>query len=1070
MKTKVIYILLTLLTILNSIAQEIPRIKVGKEEIKVRKIAIKTEIIGNIATTTYDMSFFNPNDRILEGELIFPLGENQSVYRFALEINGNLREAVVVEKEKARVAFESTVRNKIDPALLEKGQGNNYKARIYPIPARGYKRVVIGFQQKLAINNEAYYYKLPFNFKQKLESFSLSIKVLDQKNKPSIRNGEIPEFTYNTVSGVYYTNIKRRKQQVNQPVLIKIPLNTKEGKIIANKSFFYIAKNLKIKRKAQKLEENITIHWDASLSRKNRKNVSEYALLKAYFSKINNCRVKLVVFGTRIREEKYFNVKNGNWAALKEKLNTIIYDGGTSFEFLKTYKDRSKLDIIFTDGLNTLEDFEISFAKKTFIVNSSSSAKHLILKDKANRSGGDYINLNQSSVEKAIQKFTESKLQFLGTNYDSNEIEIYPKKGSIIDDNFSLVGKGNIIGKKIKVYVGIQNKITKTLEFNIEKENIRDNFIAKMWAQSKLNVLSLNKEHNEKEIMELSKTYQVISPFTLLLILDRIEDYVTHEIVPPIELQDQYYKQLALKVNNKKDQLARLEQQLFNGYSNFFKLYDKEYKLTETSRKDRNNSRNRITEGVITEVERSVEVTDGEFFVSGVVSDKTGPLPGVQVMVKGTSRGIETDFDGNYSVKVKTGDSLIFSFVGMKTMEKVIGNTNGVNVILASDDVLEEVVIVGYGTTNQDEEVEELVAPAVMSQAMEISSSESDNGFKRRVTNKIGRSRQVNNNSLATNDLEIDANFKSFEKKRITLKGWNPKTPYLEKLRTINTTKEAYSEYLKLRKKYGSSPSFYIDVADFFKNRKEQKIAVQILTNVAELEVDNYELLKALAYKFEAYELYDYAVFIYKEVLKLRPEDIQSYRDLALAYEHVNEYQKSVDLLYQIVNGELLVKDTNRRFSGLEGIALVELNRMIELYGKKIQTAHFNTKYLKKLTADIRVLIDWNHNDTDIDLWVIDPNGEKCYYSHKETKIGGLMSEDMTRGFGPEQFLLKKALKGSYSVKVKYYGSTQQKISGPTFLKITTFKNYGKKNELKFTELVRLKNVSDILDLGNVEF
>ena len=80
------------------------------------------------------------------------------------------------------------------------------------------------------------------------------------------------------------------------------------------------------------------------------------------------------------------------------------------------------------------------------------------------------------------------------------------------------------------------------------------------------------------------------------------------------------------------------------------------------------------------------------------------------------------------------------------------------------------------------------------------------------------------------------------------------------------------------------------------------------------------------------------------------------------------------------------------------------------------------------------------------------------------------MSDDMTDGFGPEQFVLKKALKGNYQIQVKYYASNQQKISGPTFLKITTFKHYGYKNEIKKTQLVRLTKVDEVLDIGKLIF
>ncbi len=88
--------------------------------------------------------------------------------------------------------------------------------------------------------------------------------------------------------------------------------------------------------------------------------------------------------------------------------------------------------------------------------------------------------------------------------------------------------------------------------------------------------------------------------------------------------------------------------------------------------------------------------------VSGNVSDESGPLPGATVLKKGTTFGTETDFDGNYSLKAKAGDILVFSFVGMKTVERVVGTSNRINIVLENDSsLLEEVVVVGYGTTTK---------------------------------------------------------------------------------------------------------------------------------------------------------------------------------------------------------------------------------------------------------------------------------------------------------------------------------------------------------------------------------
>ncbi|HEX9826159.1 MAG TPA: TonB-dependent receptor [Flavobacteriaceae bacterium] len=86
--------------------------------------------------------------------------------------------------------------------------------------------------------------------------------------------------------------------------------------------------------------------------------------------------------------------------------------------------------------------------------------------------------------------------------------------------------------------------------------------------------------------------------------------------------------------------------------------------------------------------------------VSGTVTDLSNlPLPGVNVIVKGSQRGTSTDFDGNYSISVSPGEILVFSYIGFKTKEIEIGNNNSYNVSLEADNSqLDEVVVIGYGT------------------------------------------------------------------------------------------------------------------------------------------------------------------------------------------------------------------------------------------------------------------------------------------------------------------------------------------------------------------------------------
>ncbi|MGC1514223.1 MAG: TonB-dependent receptor [Maribacter sp.] len=85
--------------------------------------------------------------------------------------------------------------------------------------------------------------------------------------------------------------------------------------------------------------------------------------------------------------------------------------------------------------------------------------------------------------------------------------------------------------------------------------------------------------------------------------------------------------------------------------------------------------------------------------VTGVVTDQNGmPLPGVSVVVVGTTNGTQTDFDGNYSIVAEVDQKLRYSYIGQKTVRRTVGSPSNINVQMEDDaEALEEVVVVAYG-------------------------------------------------------------------------------------------------------------------------------------------------------------------------------------------------------------------------------------------------------------------------------------------------------------------------------------------------------------------------------------
>ena len=297
----------------------------------------------------------------------------------------------------------------------------------------------------------------------------------------------------------------------------------------------------------------------------------------------------------------------------------------------------------------------------------------------------------------------------------------------------------------------------------------------------------------------------------------------------------------------------------------------------------------------------------------------------------------------------------------------------------------------------------------------------------------------------------------------IQLKRATPNAPYFARFRDASDN-DLYRVYLDERPAYINSTTFFLDAADAFFEKGLAALGVRVLSNLAEMELENRHILRILGYRLMQAGQAKLAIPVLAWVIELAPNEPQSYRDLGLAYAADRQWQKATDNLNEVV-----MCPWQGRFPEIELTALDELNAIVATADTVLDTSRIDTRLIRNLPLDLRVVLSWDADNTDIDLWVTDPNGEKSFYGNRMTYQGGRMSQDYTGGYGPETFSLKRAKPGKYKVEANFYGYNQQIVAGATTLQLKLTTRFGTPAQQEQTVTLRLKGKREVVMVGEFE-
>jgi hypothetical protein len=953
----------------TSVAWRAPVLQVAGAEqpIRLTSLQVDVEVSGGAAQTRVQMVFFNPNQRILEGKLRFPLAPGQVVSGFALDVDGRLRAAVPVEKARAQQVFEDIARRRVDPGLLETTIGNNYELRVYPL-LPGKTRTV----ELRIVESAAGRLQIPLAYADRVESLALSLRAPGAASAPELLAPAALglRFERQPGGGFRALAVAANVALPKEPITLRMPAGGNAAAVAVEprdgQIYFTLEVPVPQRTAPRPLPRTVQIVWDASGSGAERRIDRELALLDAYFAAVRDTTVQLVRVADVATTPLRFDVRGGDWRALRRALESTVYDGASNLGAVR-HDGVSQEILWFSDGLaNYGAPWRLAFAVPVYAINSAASSDSAALQALADATGGRSIDL----VAMARQGASDALLRRGSTLVGIDALgarDVVVQSQSVAAGR--LVAAGVLTADDAEVTLRIRDAsgAVTTRVVPVHARAPASSLAALQWARLTLASLEGEARTHKVRIREIGKRFGLATRETSLIVLEQVEDYVRNDIEPPTELRAAYDR-IAANVAKRRveSDTARLAQ-------------------------------------VVRRFEARVAWWNRDF----PKGDQPPPL-------------------------------------AVAKAEPTSANAVGA-VSMLRDERRQRT----DAPQHQNKDAERAgapapsAAPAVPAGQARFGAIENDKGV---VDSLAKKSAESVNAREATTTIAIAV------------------TPAANASAAIQRLRAARADewtriYLDERRGNETNVGFFLDAAEFFLakgDREDRALGLRALSNLAELDLQNRQVLRLLAYRLQQAGETAAAVPIFERVLELAPNEPQSHRDLGLALADAGQAQAAVDRLYAVVTGAW-----DGRFADIDLIALTELNAVVDKArrdGKPVDTATIEPRLLRNLPLEVRVVLAWDADNTDVDLHVFDPNGEEVYYGHNLSYQGGAITRDATGGYGPEEFALKVAKPGRYRVVANFFGHRQQVLATGTGLMLWFSSGYGSGAQQDRRTTVRIKS------------
>lgn len=549
----------------------IPRPKPGETipPLSVKYHHVTVEIANQVARTSIDQVFINNFSRDIEGTYIFPIPDGASVSEFAMWMGNERVKGEILDSIQARRIYEDIVRRMRDPGLLEYLGRNMFQARVYPIPAKGEKRIQITYTEVLPAEKGLVRYTYPLNTEKfsrdLLKDVSLSARISSpvpilNVYSPSHRISVRRENARQALVGYEEKNVRPDKDFVVYYSFSRdeIGLSLINWKGLEDNYFMLLAAPTFASERERVIHKNIIFVLDSSGSMSGTKIRQARSAARFIVNHLDNKdKFSIIDFddGVSLFSESLVAADQAARERALKFIDGIEDSGGTNINEALTKAlsmirggDRPNYVLFLTDGLPTVgvvrpEDILENVGRtnsrnsRIFVFGVGNDVNTSLL-DKIssdNRGTSVYVGENEDlegAVSSYYEKMSSPLLSDLTVEFKGIEVSsVYPKALPDMFKGSQLVLVGKYKGRG-PVTVGLKGKVGREEKrFVLESQGLAGDdsmsFLARLWATRRVGYLleeiRLQGQNQEliDEVRKLGLKFGIVTPYTSFLVTEK---------------------------------------------------------------------------------------------------------------------------------------------------------------------------------------------------------------------------------------------------------------------------------------------------------------------------------------------------------------------------------------------------------------------------------------------------------------------------------------------------------------------------------------------------------------------